>query len=583
MSPRVTTALCLLALAVLPADTTAQETDLFSQAVEVRVVNVDVHVTDRKGRPISGLGREDFVLYLDGREVEISYFRAAEGATGSPPTAAPAPEPAVQSAGPHDPTAATDSREELLVVLYLDNYWLSSADRMRLSDDLEQFVATQTPSTVRYLVATHDPGLHIRSSITSDLDEVLAVLAALPEMPAHGLEMRRERSSTFSAIQSIYQVYEGAPSCADPCDCAWEQMVAVWESLAQSVTHRMAVSAGGLSDLLAALSGMADRKAVLYVASGLEQRPALDVLQYLSQLCPQRERDAAARTFLYDESSPLQRLGALANASRTTFYVLDAGGLRGDAAASVEWADAKFRPSGLVTRIERENYQASLDILANETGGRAIFNANQPFEQLRELEDDFYNVYSLGVEPVGAADGKKHTIRVELRDPPKGADLRFRRSFIDRPIEDRLADRAIAAVTFDEVRNPLAVEASLGETAILAPKVISLPVHIIVRPENLTLFPAGSGSAGGRVRVFLAALSAAGERTAIREKFFDLDPTRPATEELRLVVNMNLEPGDYRVAVGVRDEIGGETSFLILDTTDPSDHLVAEAPPAGEG
>ena len=65
-------------------------------------------------------------------------------------------------------------------------------------------------------------------------------------------------------------------------------------------------------------------------------------------------------------------LGAHANACRATLYPLDAGGLRADSAASVTWADSQFRPSGLVTQIERANLQASLSLLAQATGGKAI-------------------------------------------------------------------------------------------------------------------------------------------------------------------------------------------------------------------
>ena len=50
----------------------AQSANRFHDSVDVHVVEVDVVVTDRKGRPVAGLTREDFELYVDGQPVEIS-------------------------------------------------------------------------------------------------------------------------------------------------------------------------------------------------------------------------------------------------------------------------------------------------------------------------------------------------------------------------------------------------------------------------------------------------------------------------------------------------------------------------------
>ncbi len=67
---------CLIPLlgAFLAAGLGAQPTETFVDTVYVQVVEVDVVVTDRKGRPVSGLKRDDFELYVDGVPVEISNF-----------------------------------------------------------------------------------------------------------------------------------------------------------------------------------------------------------------------------------------------------------------------------------------------------------------------------------------------------------------------------------------------------------------------------------------------------------------------------------------------------------------------------
>ncbi len=69
------TAAVTLLLATVPA--WGQEEvlpDLFSDVIDVRVVNVEVVVTDRKGNRIRGLEAKDFELLVDGEAVPVSYF-----------------------------------------------------------------------------------------------------------------------------------------------------------------------------------------------------------------------------------------------------------------------------------------------------------------------------------------------------------------------------------------------------------------------------------------------------------------------------------------------------------------------------
>ena len=70
-APCLLATLCLL----LPTSTWAQQQSTlpgFSEVIDVRVVNLEVVVTDRAGNRIHGLSPEDFVLRVDGQEVPMS-------------------------------------------------------------------------------------------------------------------------------------------------------------------------------------------------------------------------------------------------------------------------------------------------------------------------------------------------------------------------------------------------------------------------------------------------------------------------------------------------------------------------------
>ncbi|HEY3170614.1 MAG TPA: hypothetical protein VGK08_06395, partial [Thermoanaerobaculia bacterium] len=83
-----------VALSLSPVLASAQERPpTFTEEVEVRVMDLDVVVTDRSGRPIPDLKREDFTVRLGGKTVPIDYFaRVDEGTIHAPDLATASPD-----------------------------------------------------------------------------------------------------------------------------------------------------------------------------------------------------------------------------------------------------------------------------------------------------------------------------------------------------------------------------------------------------------------------------------------------------------------------------------------------------------
>jgi hypothetical protein len=48
--------------------------DSFGEEIQVNVVNLDVFVSDRQGKPLEGLQAEDFAVTEDGKPVKITNF-----------------------------------------------------------------------------------------------------------------------------------------------------------------------------------------------------------------------------------------------------------------------------------------------------------------------------------------------------------------------------------------------------------------------------------------------------------------------------------------------------------------------------
>ena len=82
---------------------------------------------------------------------------------------------------------------------------------------------------------------------------------------------------------------------------------------------------------------------------------------------------------------------------------------------------------------------------------------------------------------------------------------------------------------------------------------------------SLTLLPEGDLHRG-LFTVFVVASQPNGNTTEIRQKLFRAqvpkDRLGANAAEYTFVVSLDVQPGDHRVAVALRDELGDTTSFL---------------------
>lgn len=538
--------------------------DTFSESLDVRVVNVDVFVADRQGAPIAGLTRGDFRLSVDGVERSISNFLAVGGAPPAPSEASDESGAEWGRADPVNDARATGSsleaHEPMSIVLYVDNVALAPAHRARILDDLERFAAAQQAPEVRFLLATHDEGLRIRVPFTESAEAIRQGLEEVARSPGWGMKSVLARRSAIDSIQSIYRAYEDTPSCA-PCTCGWQQMFSIKTMYGAELAGRQGKVRKGLAELVALLGSVNGRKALVYVSPGIEQYPGLDLFEYLSDLCPGAARNAQSTVWEYDETGPLSQVAASANANQVTLYTVQAAGLQASSLGGVEAAEARFRPSLRVDTARRRNLDNSLFLLADHTGGRAILDSNAPLEPLNRLTEDFEHYYSLAFQLSGPADGKVHELDVELVRAPRGARVRHRRSYLDKPPADRHAERTLSALYLRASDNPMAMEVAIAEGAAADRGRREVPISIEVPEWALTRLRPG---APAHVHLIVATLDLERAAGDLRQMRITL-PARQGVAVHPLGVKLRLTPGRYRFAVGLLDETSRLAAYEQLE------------------
>ena len=577
-APALAPLLCLALTGALQA----QPNQPFVDSVDVQVVEVDVVVTDRKGRPVKGLAREDFELYVDGRPVEIANFYESAIFVEQQAGRRNRERPVVRSKG----TSGTGDEGPLTVVFYLDDPNIFPSHRTRLLRRLENAVEPWRSLEASFMLARFVNRLEVLVPPTRELDAILEAAAAVPKGSPRAIQYGDgARRFAIRSIIDSYEFCQQAPFCR-PCEDNWGELLSLARQYADNQATNTAIAVDGLADLVTTLAGVPGKKAVVHVTDGLPQRPGISVLDYLgSELCRDLRPSAPSETMSemtqYDESRRFNRIATHANANRVTFYGLDAAGLR-SAGGDISLDNPAMGPSFQNVTLRSMNAQSGLHLLAQETGGKALINANDLAILLDDVSKQLAASYSLGFVAGEPKLNRVRQIKVLLAPgAAKGRRIEYRRTYRDKPLDERLAERLLSVAYLGNPENPLEAVVDFGDTQLLEKKIHELTVGVSVPAESVVTLPGKDGaspSASARLRLWLVAIEdEKGARTTVRQKTITVggETGVPAVDgSYRVEVAMNLPEGGFQVAVGIRDETTGVTSLVREPVTVPNREAV---------
>ncbi len=562
----------------------AQPTQPFVDSVDVQVVEVDAVVTDRKGRPVKGLTRGDFELYVDGQPVEISnFFESAiyvEERTGRRNRERPAVR--------NEARPGTADEGPLTVVFYLDDLNIFPPHRTRLLRRLEAAIGPWRTMDASFMLARFVDRLEVLVPPTPDLNAIVEGVAAVPKGSPRAIQ-NGDGAHRF-AIKSLIDSHEFcrmAPYCR-PCEDNWGELLSLARQYADNQATNTAIAVDGLADLVTTLAGVPGKKAVVYVTDGLPQRPGISLLDYLgNELCrdprPTAPSEMMSEMTQYDESRRFNRISAHANSNRVTFYALDAAGLR-SASPDIALDNPQLSPSFRNVSLRAMNAQSGLHLLAHETGGKALTNANDLAILLDDMTGQLSASYSLGFFSEERKLGQVRQLSVLLAPgAEKGRRIEYRRTYRDKSLDERLAERLLSVAYLGNAENPLAAAIDFGGTTPKEKKVHELTVAVSVPAESVVTLPGKDGetrNATAQLRFWLVAVKdEKGARTTVRQKTVTVGGATgvPAVDGIyRVEVAMKLPEGGYQVAVGVRDETTGVMSLVREPVTVPSGDTATE-------
>jgi len=530
--PFVVAASCLIAAAppVAAQPPAAPAPPVFGETVEVRVVNLEVVVTDRDGLPVAGLAPSDFRLRVDGEETPIGYFTevrggtAIEGASGEPVAGLP-------DVAPGEPVGTS-------YLVFVDDYFALARDRDRVLDSIAAQLGRLGPEDRMAIVAWDGRELAMLTSWSSSTPELERALKAARARPALGLRRIAERRSYLDDVRLRRRSSRlGASDRLDVTELHYA------ETLELQIANTISAAS-------AALRGFANppgRKVLLLLSGGWPY----DIVEYVARDAGRIVHEARiARGDLL-----LAPLVDTANRLGYTVFGVDVPGLATDFDRGADTLELAPESSSFASFLRENNAQYSLHYVSRETGGKALVNAGR-LEALERAAAATRTYYWIGFTPAWQGDDRRHRVDIEvLRE---GLKVASRSGYVDtsRSREVSMAVESVLLFGSGPGVRPLALE--VGEPQKSSIGRMRVPIRFELPVSEVTFLEAG-GVRVADLELRVAAVDEYGGRSDVPVLPVRLTlPAEPAPAGVAAHETMlELRRTGNRLAVAVYDPLSG--------------------------
>ncbi|MFZ0750058.1 MAG: VWA domain-containing protein [Pyrinomonadaceae bacterium] len=326
--------------------------------VNTSLVQTDVMVFDKQGRFVDELKREHFVLKVDGKPREISFFELIKAGSPNEEAQLAAARGMASTAG-----APAPLDRGRLVFFFLDDLHLSEGSMHQARKLLAQFIDREMGQNDQVAVIAASGQIGFLQQLTDNKPALLKAVDRLRPRPFKSRDYQSPPMSEFQALRIDLRD-------RDVFDVFVDQVLRENPMLGRARAEEEVRARASAILRMAAMGTTTTLTSLQWVMENFRSAPGRKVLFLLSDgfFLDSRNSDSYAR---------LRKVTASAASSAFVIYSIDARGLalgQPDASTPVI-----FDTSGRMTRGTMGELGASqdgLNALANDTGGRAFFNSN---------------------------------------------------------------------------------------------------------------------------------------------------------------------------------------------------------------
>ena len=513
--------------------------------IDVRVINVDVVVTDRKGNPVRNLTQDDFELFENNVPKTISNFYEVEGGTpknvaGDAPAAAPVP-------GVKQETPENLKRR---IVFYVDNLSLAPFNRNRVFEQMKKFVNDAMRPGDEAMIATYNRSMKVRVPFTRDKNAITSMLDSLRTESGLGVAAKSEWQGIQDRIRDA-QSYDEAAAQA--------------RTYAQSVEHDLRTSVASLNALMSTLAGVEGKKVLVLTSEGFPMQPGREAFYFIEEIGKEKgwtQGGTLLEGMSYDASTLVQSVARTANANGITLYTIHAGGLVGSSDMSAE----RQQPiSYAVTSAAMQNTTESMQLMAEMTGGAASVQTNNFAAAFQRIQRDLESYYSLGYRAGTERVDRQRYLRVRVKNH-KEYIVRNRQTFVEKSVFAEMSDRVIANLLYSTKDNDLKLLARIGRPQATDDGFYKVPIDVQIPMDSLTFVPQGETEFAGGFDLYVAVANKNNDMSDVARKTHQIhvpaaDMKTTAGKYYTYSLELLMEKGLNKISIGVIDSVSNTTGF----------------------
>jgi VWFA-related protein len=518
------------------------------ETVNVAVTNVDLIVTDSKGKPVHGLTKDDFELFEGNRKREITNL--SELSAGAP------------AAGTALTPQMTTAPSRAVLVLF-DNTSLTLAMRRQAAVALKSWLAGQLRPVDRIAIVTAIPSLQTKQPWTFDSRAANAAVDVVAGESTSVMEQQRRE-----ARARIDEVVHRAATAGQNETVKFDEATQAVRTYAASSMRDISAVVSAMTAALTYFPPSAQKKVMIIVGEGITTNPGSDLFQYLNSVKMDIESgngpsmlQAGARTSSplteageYDVAPATRAMTAAALRDGVMIYAINPGQNENSSGQVLDSAPGDVRSQFATSSGNRAGYE----MIVRATGGTAFYGA-PPALALAQISSDLDGYYSVGFKPGPAAETGPLVVKSKA-----GYKVRATRAPAPQSSDDKMREAVLAHHVAAPMSNDLKI-ALAADRPVAVGDSRTVRLKVLIPVASLKLDAEGQDVVGGFV-VYLSSGDDHGGATRVNRQEHQIRWSAGAFESLKsktitFAVDVIVPAGLTQISVGVMDARSQQTGF----------------------